>query len=79
LEQTLPIGEVMQNQIKKGIKIMRTIKVESCVSSLRTLSISELNYLADRLVEVDSAVADQLQFAIDVAVREQDLEESIAA
>jgi len=43
------------------------------------LSISELNYLADRLVEVDSAVADQLQFAIDVAVREQDLEESIAA
>jgi len=58
---------------------MRTIKVESCVSSLRTLSISELNYLADRLVEVDSAVADQLQFAIDVAVREQDLEESIAA
>jgi len=79
LEQTLPIGEVMQNQIKKGIKIMRTIKVEACVSSLRTLSISELNYLADRLVEVDSAVADQLQFAIDVAVREQDLEESIAA
>jgi|APGre2960657373_1045057.scaffolds.fasta_scaffold00314_25 hypothetical protein len=69
----------MQNQIKKGIKIMRTIKVEACVSSLRTLSISELNYLADRLVEVDSAVADQLQFAIDVAVREQDLEESIAA
>jgi len=58
---------------------MRTIKVEACVSSLRTLSISELNYLADRLVEVDSAVADQLQFAIDVAVREQDLEESIAA
>ena len=79
MEQTLPIGEVMQNQIKKGIKIMRTIKVEACVSSLRTLSISELNYLADRLVEVDSAVADQLQFAIDVAVREQDLEESIAA
>ena len=69
----------MQNQIKKGIKIMRTIKVEACVSSLRTLSISELNYLADRFVEVDSAVADQLQFAIDVAVREQDLEESIAA
>jgi hypothetical protein len=58
---------------------MRTIKVEACVASLRTLSISELNYLADRLVEVDSAVADQLQFAIDVAVREQDLEESIAA
>jgi len=79
LESTLSIGEVMQNQIKKGIKIMRTIKVEACVSSLRTLSISELNYLADRLVEVDSAVADQLQFAIDVAVREQDLEESIAA
>ena len=79
MESTLSIGEVMQNQIKKGIKIMRTIKVEACVSSLRTLSISELNYLADRLVEVDSAVADQLQFAIDVAVREQDLEESIAA
>jgi hypothetical protein len=58
---------------------MRTIKVEACVASLRTLSISELNYLADRLVEVDSAVADQLEFAIGVAVREQDLEESIAA
>jgi len=58
---------------------MKTFKVEACVASLRTLSISELNYLADRLVEVDSAVADQLEFAIGVAVREQDLEESIAA
>ena len=58
---------------------MRTIKVEACVASLRTLSRSELNYLAARLVEVDSAVADQLEFAIGVAVREQDLEESIAA
>ena len=50
---------------------MRTIKVEACVSSLRTLSISELNYLADRLVEVDSAVADRLEFAIGVAVRQR--------
>lgn len=69
----------MQNQIKKGIKIMRTIKVEACVSSLRTLSISELNYLADRLVELDPDVADQLQFAIGVAVQEQDMEERVAA
>jgi len=58
---------------------MRTIKVEACVSSLRTLSISELNYLADRLVELDPDVADQLQFAIGVAVQEQDMEERVAA
>ena len=58
---------------------MKTFKVEACVSSLRTLSMSELNFLAERLVEMDSAVADQLEFAIGVAVREQDLEESIAA
>jgi hypothetical protein len=31
------------------------------------------------LVEMDSAVADQLEFAIGVAVREQDMKESIAA
>jgi len=36
--------------------IMRTIKVEACVASLRTLSISEVNYLADRLVELDPGV-----------------------
>lgn len=58
---------------------MRTIKVEACVSSLRTLSISEVNYLADRLAELDPDVADQLQFALDVSIREQDMEEKVAA
>ena len=58
---------------------MRTIKVEACVSSLRTLSISEVNYLADRLTELDPDVADQLQFALDVSSREQDMEEKAAA
>jgi hypothetical protein len=58
---------------------MRTIKVEACVASLRCLSISEVNYLADRLVELDPDVADQLQFAIDVSVREQDSQERVAA
>jgi hypothetical protein len=58
---------------------MRTIKVEACVASLRTLSISEVNYLADRLAELDPDVADQLQFALDVSIREQDMEEKVAA
>lgn len=58
---------------------MRTIKVETCVASLRTLSISEVNYLADRLAELDPDVADQLQFALDVSIREQDMEEKAAA
>lgn len=58
---------------------MRTIKVEACVASLRTLSISEVNYLADRLTELDPDVADQLQFALGVSIQEQDMEEKIAA
>ena len=58
---------------------MRTIKVEACVSSLRTLSISEVNYLADRLTELDPDVADQLQFALGVSIQEQDMEEKAAA
>lgn len=43
---------------------MRALKVESCIASLRNLSLSELNEVGARLVTVDPDVADQLEFVI---------------
>jgi hypothetical protein len=55
------------------------LKLQFSRSDEVIFSSHELNFLAERLVEMDSAVADQLEFAIGVAVREQDMKESIAA
>ena len=51
--------------------MIRMLKVESCVASLCSLSLSELNEVADRLVAADPDVADQLEFAIGTVFREQ--------
>jgi len=51
--------------------MIRMLKVESCVASLCSLSLSELNEVADRLVAADPDVADQLEFAIGTVFKEQ--------
>ena len=51
--------------------MIRMLKVESCVTALCSLSLSELNEVADRLVAADADVADQLEFAIGTVFQEQ--------
>ena len=51
--------------------MIRMLKVESCVAALCSLSLSELNEVADRLVAADPDVADQLEFAIGTVFQEQ--------